>query len=183
MCVSTTGPHTQVVVMWCPYLHEKTTTPVMEKIQDLSGCVFSFWPWHDTQAFANCWMSVRIRGHTNLSITSHIDALAPGCDWFYMNKNNVLRNVFWTNGRTCPLLVLRTTFKSLFGTYIFDNFKDVELSWRSCCNCLYFLCYFTKFWYSTHVSSRRALMPRNTAFAGTWTSPSIKQISEVNCNR
>ena len=127
-----------------------------------------------------------VRSHPwpqNLSVTSCIHVLVPGCDRLCMKKNNVPHKVSGTKVRTRLVLVSHTTSKSLFATGIPENFKDEELSWRSCCNCWPFFCPSTKCWYSTHGPSRRTLMPRDMASAGTLTSLLITRISKLNCNR
>ena len=70
-----------------------------------------------------------------LSDTSRIDVLTQGCDKSCMEENNVFRKVSGSKGRNRPVLESHTISRSVFGTRVLDNFSDVVLSCRSCCNC------------------------------------------------
>ncbi len=76
-----------------------------------------------------------MRGQTNLSVISRIEALAPGWDKLCMEENSVFRIDSGTKGRNRPVLVSHTTSNSVFGTGIFENVKDVLFSRSRCCSC------------------------------------------------
>ena len=151
MLVSMTDPHTWVVVRWCLHGHGQTAHQVMEKARKWAGMSSYFGLL--TLGFIRCQMSVCIPSHTSLSVTSRIDALAPGCDRLCMAENNVVRNVSDKKGRTSPVLVSHTTSKYLRNRYP-RQFQRCRVVLKKLLQQRFFLYSSTKCWYSTHVRLR-----------------------------
>ena len=130
-----------------------------------------------------CPQSDIIRGHTYLSVISLMQAFAPGWDRLWRLEKKTRPNDSGTNGRIFSELVSHTMFRLLFGTRIFMNFREVELSRSRFWRIWSLSCSFTNSVMSEHGSKKIALIVLDIASAVIFSAPFRCLMSEVNCNR